>query len=108
VALGRWEAAAHRNSGGPVGMAGREQAESGPGSPRLDPHAESGRRQCRQGRAAATTGASRGGPWCVAGWARPGQPAAVQARLGAREAVECARRRGKLAEWWTHRERRRG
>jgi hypothetical protein len=75
-----------------VSVAGRGQAKSGPGSPRLDSQAELGRRQCRQGRAAATAGASRGGPWCGEGRARPGQPAAVQARLGAREVAECARR----------------
>jgi hypothetical protein len=91
-----------------VGVAGRGQAESGPRSPRLDSQVELGRKRCRLGRAAATAGASRGDPWCGEGLARPGQPAAVQARLGAREVTECARRRGKLAERWTHRERRRG
>jgi hypothetical protein len=59
VALGRWDVAAHRNSGGPVGMAGRGQAESGSGSPRLDLHAESGRWQRRQDLAAATAGGCR-------------------------------------------------
>jgi hypothetical protein len=59
VSLGRWEAAAHRNSGGPVGVAGRGQPESSSGSPRLDLHAESGRRQRRQDLAVATAGGGR-------------------------------------------------
>jgi hypothetical protein len=42
-----------------VGVAGRGQAESGLGSPRLDLHAELGRRQRQQDLAAATASGGR-------------------------------------------------